>query len=101
MSHPNQLQYASQAFVSTFAGETCTFGQGSVSHGWSSQFSNHPDLSGKINFVPAFFVDPSTFVNFADVIHGAFNVRFYLFFRQTRTSDIKFSISGIQAGLLN
>jgi glucan endo-1,3-alpha-glucosidase len=80
ISHPNQLQYASRAFVSTFAGESCTFGQASVPEGWSSQFSNHPDLSGKIFFVPAFFIDPTSFANFADVMDGEFNVRLlYLF----------------------
>jgi len=73
ISHPNQLQYESRAFVSTFAGESCTFGQSSVPEGWSSQFSNHPDLSGKIYFVPAFFIDPSTFSNFANVMDGEFN----------------------------
>jgi glucan endo-1,3-alpha-glucosidase len=90
ISHPNQLQYASRAFVSTFSGESCTFGQGSVSEGWSTQFSNHPDLSGKIYFVPAFFIDPSTFSDFAQVIDGEFNVRFHLFFRWPKTFDNEF-----------
>jgi glucan endo-1,3-alpha-glucosidase len=74
------LQYESRAFVSTFAGETCTFGQSSVPDGWSSQFSNHPDLRGKIYFVPSFFIDPSSFSDFADVMDGEFNVRFTLFY---------------------
>lgn len=80
VSHPNQLQYASRAFVSTFSGETCTFGQSSVPDGWKSQFSQHPDLAGKIYFVPAFFIDPATFTDFADVMDGDFNVSFHLFF---------------------
>ncbi|KIM43198.1 glycoside hydrolase family 71 protein [Hebeloma cylindrosporum] len=73
VSHPNQLQYASRAFVSTFAGESCNFGQGSVPDGWKNQFTRHPDLQGKIYFVPAFFIDPTTFKNFADVMDGDFN----------------------------
>lgn len=75
VSHPNQLQYASRAFVSTFSGESCKFGQASVPDGWTSHFSQHPDLNGKIYFVPAFFIDPSTFTDFADVMDGDFNVR--------------------------
>jgi glucan endo-1,3-alpha-glucosidase len=69
------LQYESKAFVSTFSGESCTFGQASVPDGWSSQFTNL--LSGKIFFVPSFFIDPKTFTDFADVMNGAFNVRLY------------------------
>ncbi|KAF8967166.1 glycosyl hydrolase family 71-domain-containing protein [Flammula alnicola] len=72
-SHPNQLQYDSRAFVSTFAGESCNFGQGSVPDGWKNQFTQHPDLQGKIYFVPAFFIDPTTFKDFADVMDGDFN----------------------------
>jgi len=41
-----------------------------------SQFSNHPELSGKIYFVPAFFIDPSTFTQFANAMDGEFNARF-------------------------
>ncbi|KAF9483528.1 glycoside hydrolase family 71 protein [Pholiota conissans] len=73
VSHPNQLQYESRAFVSTFAGESCQFGQGSVLDGWKSQFTQHPDLQGKIYFVPAFFIDPATFKDFSDVMDGDFN----------------------------
>lgn len=75
VNHPNQLRFQSLAFVSTFAGETCTFGQGSVPDGWNTQFSAHPDLQGKIFFVPSFFVDPAKFSDFSSVMNGAFNVR--------------------------
>jgi len=84
LSHPNQLQYASRAFVSTFSGEGCKFGQASVPDGWKSQFSKHPDLDGKIYFVPAFFIDPANFADFADVMDGDFNVRFILFCSEKR-----------------
>jgi len=73
VSHPNQLQYASRAFVSTFSGESCKFGQASIPNGWTTQFSQHPELKGKIYFVPAFFIDPSTFADFTDVMDGDFN----------------------------
>ncbi|KAJ7109754.1 glycoside hydrolase [Mycena crocata] len=72
-THPNHLQLNGRAFVSTFAGEGCTFGQGSVPDGWRSQFSQHPELQGQIHFVPAFFMDPSTFPQFSGVMDGDFN----------------------------
>ncbi|KAF7299538.1 hypothetical protein HMN09_00959000 [Mycena chlorophos] len=71
-SHPNQLQFNGKAFVSTFAGESCTFGQSSVAEGWATQFATNPDLAGKIHFVPSFFIDPATFNQFAGTIDGAF-----------------------------
>ncbi|KAG5639210.1 hypothetical protein H0H81_005689 [Sphagnurus paluster] len=72
-SHPNQLQINSQAFVSTFAGESSTFGQPSVPEGWNNEFVGHPDLQGKIHFNPSFFIDPTTFGDFRDVMDGDFN----------------------------
>lgn len=74
-SHPNQFIYSDRAFVSTFSGETCTFGAGSTAEGWHSQFVGHPDLADKLFFVPSFFIDPATFSTFQDVMHGDFNVR--------------------------
>ncbi|KAF9049586.1 hypothetical protein BDZ89DRAFT_1057464 [Hymenopellis radicata] len=73
MSHPNQFIYGNKAFVSTFSGESCTFGQSSVTEGWKTQFVQHPDLSNNVFFVPSFFVDPATFSTFKDVMHGDFN----------------------------
>ncbi|KAJ7288334.1 glycoside hydrolase [Mycena rebaudengoi] len=72
-TQPNALQVEGRAFVSTFAGESCTFGQASVPEGWRSQFTQHPDLQGKIHFVPAFFMDPATFKDFTGVMDGDFN----------------------------
>jgi glucan endo-1,3-alpha-glucosidase len=72
--NPNQLQVNGKTFVSTFAGESCNFGAASVPEGWSSQFSKHPDLDGKITFAPAFFIDPTGFSDFGDVMDGSFNV---------------------------
>ncbi len=74
--HPNQLKVNGRVFASTFAGESCTFGQGSVPQGWTSQFTQHPDLSGAnaVHFVPSFFIDPATFGQYNGAIHGMFNV---------------------------
>lgn len=70
-AHPNQLLYNSRVFVSTFAGESCTFGRASVNDGWRYTLKvGLPD----VHFVPAFFVDPATFPQYT-VIDGAFNVR--------------------------
>ena len=75
--HPNQLKVDGKSFASTFAGEACTFGQGSVPDGWRSQFTRHGDLSGAnaVHFVPSFFGEPSQFTTFNDVMDGSFNVR--------------------------
>ncbi|EGN98394.1 glycoside hydrolase family 71 protein [Serpula lacrymans var. lacrymans S7.3] len=74
-SHPNQLIYNDRVFASTFSGESCTFGQGSVPSGWSTQFTQHPDLTGSnaVYFVPSFFVNPNQFNTFGDVMDGDFN----------------------------
>ncbi|TFK87288.1 glycoside hydrolase family 71 protein [Polyporus arcularius HHB13444] len=72
-SHPSQLQVDGKAFVSSFSGETCTFGQGDVPGGWRTEFTQHPDVAGKIHFVPSFFIDPATFGQYAGVLDGDFN----------------------------
>ncbi|KAG6878088.1 hypothetical protein C0993_012415 [Termitomyces sp. T159_Od127] len=73
VSHSNYMQVDCQPIVSTFSGESCTFGHENVTHGWNSEFVGHPDLQGKIRFVPSFFIDPSTFGSFDDVMDGDFN----------------------------
>ena len=74
-SRSPQLTVDGKAFVSTFAGESCTFGAADVPTGWKTQFTQHPDTTGKVHFVPAFFIDPATFNTFGGVMDGAFNVR--------------------------
>ncbi|GJE92329.1 glycoside hydrolase family 71 protein [Phanerochaete sordida] len=67
--HPNQLQVSGRPFVSTFSGESCTFGTGSVNQGWT----NVVRTSGlNAYFVPSFFVDPATFGSYpvADGVFG-------------------------------
>lgn len=74
-SHPNQLKYnENQAFVSTFAGELCNFGLGGPAEEvWKNAFTQHPDVKGKVYFVPSFFIDPATFGKFNGVMDGDFN----------------------------
>ena len=57
-SHPNQFKYNGKVFVSTFAGDQCAFGQGSVTQGWKSQFIDQLTGPNAVFFVPSFFVDP-------------------------------------------
>lgn len=74
-SRSSQFQVEGKPFVSTFAGEACTFGTGSAAEGWKTQFSQHPELAGKIFLVPSFFVDPATQLGqFSDIMDGDFAV---------------------------
>ncbi|KZT55640.1 glycoside hydrolase family 71 protein [Calocera cornea HHB12733] len=68
-SHPNQLKYNNGIVLSTFSGESSSFGQGSVNAGWQSVISQ---IGTPVTFIPAWFVDPSTFGNYP-VLSGAFN----------------------------
>ncbi|GJE97162.1 glycoside hydrolase family 71 protein [Phanerochaete sordida] len=74
-NHPNQFKYNGRTFASTFAGDTCQFGQDSVVDGWKTQFTQHPDVlnAGGVTFVPAFFSDPATFGGLSGAVHGMFN----------------------------
>ncbi|KAJ3553146.1 hypothetical protein NM688_g3772 [Phlebia brevispora] len=72
-THANQFLYNGHIFVSTFAGESCTFGQSSVAQGWASQFTSQLAGSNAVHFVPSFFVDPSTFGQYSSSINGMFN----------------------------
>lgn len=72
-THPNQFLYDGRVFASTFSGESCTFGQGSVVSGWSSQFIQQLSGTNAVYFVPSFFVDTSTFSTYKGVIDGMFN----------------------------
>ncbi|CDO71438.1 Glycoside Hydrolase Family 71 protein [Trametes cinnabarina] len=73
LTQPAQLQIDGKAFVSTFAGESCTLGGADVFTGWNTEFTQHPDLAGKIHFVPSFFIDIQQFKNFKGVMDGDFN----------------------------
>lgn len=68
--HPNQFLVHNQTFVSTFAGEGCTFGASSVNKGWTNAVKTNVSNT---YFVPSFFIDPATFPSYS-VMDGAFNV---------------------------
>ncbi|RDX53305.1 glycoside hydrolase [Lentinus brumalis] len=73
-SRPNQFTVDGKAFVSTFAGEACDFGHGGdVPGGWKAEYTQHPETTGKVHFVPSFFIDPATFSTFSGVMDGDFN----------------------------
>ncbi|KZT73782.1 glycoside hydrolase family 71 protein [Daedalea quercina L-15889] len=72
-SHPNQLLWDGKVFISTFAGSDCTFGQSSSAAGWQSEFIDQLTGSNAVQFVPSFFVDPSTFTTYDGVMDGYFN----------------------------
>ena len=75
-SHTAQFKYNGKAFVSTFSGESCTFGQDTVGDGWQNEYKKQLSGSSSAYFVPAFFVDPSTFQSsgLSQSMDGAFNV---------------------------
>ena len=72
-NHPNQLKYDGKVFVSTFAGDTCTFGSDSSSDGWKTQFIDQLTGNNQVYFLPAFFSDPNSFKDFDGVIDGVYN----------------------------
>ncbi|KLO14581.1 glycoside hydrolase [Schizopora paradoxa] len=73
-SHPNQLKYDNKVFLSTFAGETCLFGQATTAQGWTTFLS---PLTGTnaVFFVPSFFSDPTTWssTGVLNVMDGGFS----------------------------
>ncbi|ADV23630.1 glucan endo-1,3-alpha-glucosidase agn1 [Cryptococcus gattii Ru294] len=60
-NHSAQAMYNSKVLVSTFSGESCTFGQGSVSAGWTYFRSLLTAKGISIYFVPSIFSDISTY----------------------------------------
>jgi glucan endo-1,3-alpha-glucosidase len=69
VSHPAQARYRDRPLVSTFAGNDCSFGQGSAQNGWNYFRSL---VGTAIYFVPATFQDVSTF-QAANWFEGVFN----------------------------
>lgn len=65
--------YNNKMLVSTFSGQSCYFGTGSVNDGWNVAVKN---WLPPVHFIPAFFIDPATFASL-QVVDGAFNVRPY------------------------
>ncbi|KAF8334986.1 glycoside hydrolase family 71 protein [Cantharellus anzutake] len=67
-NHPAQLMYNGKALFSTFSGNTCLFGTGSTSDGWSTVFNG-----ANVAFVPSFFTDPSQFGSIGGILDGMVN----------------------------
>ncbi|EJU03820.1 hypothetical protein DACRYDRAFT_21255 [Dacryopinax primogenitus] len=62
LSHPSQMMYQGRPLVSTFSGESCTFGFGSVNDGW-----NYFTSKASMFFMPAFNNDPATAASWSAV----------------------------------
>ena len=75
--HPAQFKYPLEEplpVVTTFAGESCTFGQSSPAEGWLGEFTNK--LKGEITFLPSFFVAPDQLgTTYSSAIDGYLAVR--------------------------
>jgi glucan endo-1,3-alpha-glucosidase len=50
-SHPNQMKFSDRIVVSTFAGESCRFGTGSLNQGWSETLKS-PDMPPVLLLLP-------------------------------------------------
>ncbi|KAF9523864.1 glycoside hydrolase [Crepidotus variabilis] len=59
------------AVISTFCGENCTFGQGSMEKGWAYLKAKLTRIS-QIHFVPSFFIDPARYKHI-HALDGVFN----------------------------
>ncbi|KAF8685415.1 Glycoside Hydrolase [Rhizoctonia solani] len=56
-SHPNRYTYNGKMFLSTFAGQSCTFGQGSAPAGWKWLVNN---AGTPLYFIPNVQIDDAT-----------------------------------------
>lgn len=57
----SQATFMSKTLVSTFSGEYCTYGQGSLAQGWGYLRTQLRALGVEMFLVPALFMDPSQF----------------------------------------
>ena len=73
--HPSQFTYQRGDFVSTFSGETVTFGQHTANDGWQIEIKNQLAKDNiKIYFVPEWSaLDPKTVFQNNPVIDGLFS----------------------------
>ncbi|KAJ2993415.1 hypothetical protein NUW54_g7727 [Trametes sanguinea] len=60
-NNTNQMTYNGRMLVSTFAGESCTFGASSLNQAWVNAVKPTNSSLPSVWFVPSFFIDPSTF----------------------------------------
>ncbi|KAI0353317.1 hypothetical protein OH77DRAFT_1407081 [Trametes cingulata] len=68
----SQMMYNGRMLISTFAGESCTFGANSLNQAWINAVKPQNGSLPAVSFIPSFFVDPKTFPNLT-VIDGAFH----------------------------
>ena len=72
--HPNQLVYKGGVVVSTFAGQDCTFGCGTLERGWEYvKCELERCISRRVHFIPSFFIDPGRYPTF-HCMDGYFHV---------------------------
>ena len=69
----SRSEWRPQVYLSTFSGESCTFGQSSVVSGWTAAVTSQLTGSQAVYFVPFFSVDPATFSSYSSLISGAMN----------------------------
>ncbi|KAJ7647775.1 glycoside hydrolase family 71 protein [Roridomyces roridus] len=70
-THPRMFRYHGKVLVSTFAGESATFGRGSFEQGWKIAKETMEQIV-PVHFVPAFFIDPARYPEISS-IDGVFN----------------------------
>ncbi|KDQ19482.1 glycoside hydrolase family 71 protein [Botryobasidium botryosum FD-172 SS1] len=68
--HPNQAFLRGKVLVTTFAGESCSFGQGGLNNAWNYAVKN--GVNAAITFIPSFMIDPGQFGGLS-VMDGDFN----------------------------
>ncbi|ODN90837.1 hypothetical protein L198_06154 [Cryptococcus wingfieldii CBS 7118] len=71
-SHSAAAKYENKMLLSTFAGESCTFGQGSYQAGWTYFRTLLSNAGVSVYFTPATFADTSTFSS-SSWMDGEFN----------------------------
>ncbi|WVQ72136.1 hypothetical protein IAR50_001681 [Cryptococcus sp. DSM 104548] len=71
-SHSSAAKYENKTLLSTFAGESCTFGQGSYQAGWTYFRTLLSNAGVTVYFTPATFADTSTFSS-SSWMDGEFN----------------------------
>ncbi|KAH6910280.1 glycoside hydrolase [Coprinopsis sp. MPI-PUGE-AT-0042] len=71
--HPRMMKHprTGGVIVSTFSGENCTFGQGSMENGWAYVKRELNSIT-PIYFIPSFFINPTRYPNIS-AMDGAFN----------------------------
>ncbi|ODN83711.1 hypothetical protein L202_01805 [Cryptococcus amylolentus CBS 6039] len=71
-SHSAAAKYENKTLLSTFSGESCTFGQGSYQAGWTYFRTLLSKAGVSVYFMPATFADTSTFSS-SSWMDGEFN----------------------------